>query len=237
MLKTTVRTTVFSLPTFMFAAALLVASHAAAQTTSNDSVISRQPVPSTPSPSASTPATSASAPSPATSTPARPTAKTTGAGWPDQEYRLGAGDKLRVEVFKQEQFSQSVQVRPDGKITLPFADDVMAAGRTPIELKDLLTTRLKEYLNNPVVTVIVQEAVAAQITVIGDVRTPSPQVMNGPMHVLQALARAGGPGEFADKNKIHIIRNGQNIPVNYKGMLKGEVEPIYLQPGDTIVVP
>jgi polysaccharide export outer membrane protein len=232
MLKTTVRTTVFSLTTFICAAALLVPSPAAAQTTSNDSRLARQPIPS----STSTPSPSTSTPSPSTSTPSRPTPKTT-PGWTDQDYRLGAGDKLRVEVYKQEQFSQSLQIRPDGKITLTLVGDVMAAGRTPMELKDLLTTQLKEYINNPVVTVIVQEAVAAQITVIGDVRNSSPQVMNGPVNVLQALARAGGLGEFADKNKIHILRSSQTIPVDYKGMLKGEVEPIYLQPGDTIVVP
>jgi len=230
MLKTTVNhslhhtlnNTVLRLTTLVFAGAMLLASHAAAQTTSNSSVISRQPVPSSPS----TPA------------PTRAAAGATVDRWTDRDYKLGAGDKLRVEVYKQEQLSQSVQVRPDGKITLPFLGDIMAAGRTPLELKDVLTTQFKEYVNNPVVTVIVQDAIAAQITVIGDVRAQGPQVLNGAVNVLQALARAGGLGEFADKNNIRILRqNSQPIPVDYKRMLKGEIEPVLLQPGDTIVVP
>ena len=168
------------------------------------------------------------------------TSGTTGR-WTDQDYRLGAGDKLRVEVYKQEQFSQSLQIRPDGKITLTLIGDVPAAGLTPLELRDKLTAALKEYINNPVVTVIVQDAIAAQITVIGDVRSQGPQVLNGSVTMLQALAKAGGPGEFADKKNIHILRtNGsrtETIPFNYKQALKGEIEPVYLQPGDTIVVP
>src|SRR6266851_8616570 len=76
----------------------------------------------------------------------------------NEEYRLGAGDKLRIEVYKDAQLSQSVQIRPDGKITLPLVGDVEATNRTPIELRDTITTSLKEYMTNPVVTVIVVEA-------------------------------------------------------------------------------
>src|SRR5215475_4269191 len=78
------------------------------------------------------------------------------------EYRLGPGDKLRVEVYKDPQLSQSVQIRPDGKITLPLVGDVDATGRTPMQLRDQLATSLKEYITNPTVTVIVVEAVASQ---------------------------------------------------------------------------
>jgi polysaccharide export outer membrane protein len=218
------KTTAFSLTTFVLATALVLPWHAAAQTPSNPSVTGRQPAPAATAP-----------------TPSRTTTGTTAALWTDRDYRLGAGDKLRVEVYKQEQLSQSLQIRPDGKITLPLLGDIMAAGRTSLELKDVLTTQFKEYVNNPVVTVIVQDAVAAQITVIGDVRAQGPQVMNGSVTVLQALAKAGGLGEFADKNNIHILRsNGsrqESLPFDYKKALKGEIEPVYLQPGDTIVVP
>src|SRR5436853_7780612 len=85
------------------------------------------------------------------------------------EYRIGAGDKLRVEVYKDPQLSQSVQVRPDGKITLPLVGDLEATNRTPIELRDTITTSLKEYMTNPVVTVIVVEATAAMAYVMGEV--------------------------------------------------------------------
>src|SRR5687767_9641831 len=85
------------------------------------------------------------------------------------EYRLGAGDKLRIEVYKDPQLSQSLQIRPDGKITLPLVGDLDATGHTPMALRDLIATRLKEYMTNPVVTVIVVEASAATAYVIGAV--------------------------------------------------------------------
>ena len=169
------------------------------------------------------------------------TAGTAVRAWHEQEYRLGAGDKLRIEVYKQDQLSQSLQIRPDGKITLPFIGDVTATGKTSTELRDSLTTALKEYVTNPVVTVMVQEALSAQIHVIGEVEHPGTQVMAGPRTVLQALAEAGGLSEFADRGGIHVLRTTstgmQNISFNYKDALKGRVEPLYLQPGDTVVVP
>jgi polysaccharide biosynthesis/export protein len=162
--------------------------------------------------------------------------------WNEQEYRLGPGDKLRVEVYREPQLSQSLQIRPDGKITLPLVGDVTANGRSSIELRDALTAALKEYVTNPVVTVIVVEATSAQVFVVGEVTSPGAQVMQGPMSALQALAQAGGLKEFADAGDIRILRKSstglqQTIEFNYKDAIKGKVEPLYLQPGDTIVVP
>lgn len=169
------------------------------------------------------------------------TAVTNARPWSDQEYRLGPGDKLRVEVYREAQLSQSLQVRPDGKITLPLVGDFMASGRTPIELRDALTTSLKEYVTNPVVTVIVVEATAAQVYVIGEVARPGTLVMQGPMTVLQALAQSGGLLEFADRSDIRILRKTstgtQTIRFDYKDAVKGKIEPVYLHPGDTVVVP
>ena len=89
------------------------------------------------------------------------------------DYRLAAGDKLRIEVYKDAQLSQSLQVRPDGKITLPLVGDVAAAGRTPIELRDAISAALKEYITNPVVTVIVVETRPPQVVyVTGEVNKP-----------------------------------------------------------------
>jgi polysaccharide biosynthesis/export protein len=161
--------------------------------------------------------------------------------WEKDEYRLGPGDKLRVEVYREPQLSQSLQVRPDGKITLPLVGDFAAAGKTSVQLREGLAASLKEYITNPVVTVIVVEAVAAQVYVIGEVTSPQTLVMQGPMTVLQALAQVGGLREFADRDDIRILRktgNGvQTIPFNYKRAVKGQVEPVFLQPGDTVVVP
>ena len=162
--------------------------------------------------------------------------------WTDQEYRLGAGDKLRVEVYREPQLSQSLQVRPDGKISLPLVGDITASGQTAMELRNALSAALKEYVTNPVVTVIVTDALAAQVYVIGEVATPGAQVMQGPMTVLQALAQAGGLKDFANKGDIRVLRRGANgttttLPFDYKEALKGRVEPMPLQPGDTVVVP
>jgi polysaccharide biosynthesis/export protein len=161
--------------------------------------------------------------------------------WDKDEYRLGPGDKLRVEVYREAQLSQSLQVRPDGKITLPLVGDFLAAGKTPIELRDTLATSLKEYVTNPVVTVIVVEATAAQVYVIGEVTNPGTLVMQGPMTVLQALAQVGGLREFADRNDIRILRKTpqgvRTLEFNYKTAIKGESENVFLQPGDTVVVP
>jgi polysaccharide biosynthesis/export protein len=158
-----------------------------------------------------------------------------------EEYRLGGGDKLRIEVYKDAQLSQSVQIRPDGKITLPLIGDLEAAGRTPIELRDTIARQLKEYMNNPVVTVIVVEATAAVAYVTGEVNHPGViQLQGGPLSVLQALAMAGGLKDFANSKNIRILRRGpaglQTIAFNYKDAIRGAA-PIYLRPGDTIVVP
>jgi polysaccharide export outer membrane protein len=187
---------------------------------------SRQPEPAAPRASAAVPPSSRSAPALA--------------GWKESEYRLGPGDKLRIEVFEQEQLSQSVQIRPDGKITLPFVGEVSAAGQTPTQLNEALTAALKEYVRNPVVTTIVQEATSAQYCVSGEVRSPACYVMNGPTTMLAAISRAGDLTEFAKKNGIYILRpNGtktEKIDFNYRAALDGNGPVVYVQPGDQVVV-
>jgi polysaccharide biosynthesis/export protein len=158
------------------------------------------------------------------------------------EYRLGPGDKLRIEVYKDPQLSQSVQIRPDGKITLPLVGDVDASGQTPMELRDQLTKSLKEFMNNPTVTVIVVEAIASQVVVMGEVSHPGSVQLHGPTTILQAIAMAGGFKEFAKKSDIRVLRtaaNGstQTLRFNYKDVLTGDAKPIMLRSGDTVIVP
>ena len=157
------------------------------------------------------------------------------------EYRLGAGDKLRIEVYKDTQVSQSVQIRPDGKITLPLVGDIEATEKTPLELRDEITKSLREYMTNPVVTVIVVEALSAQVFVTGEVAKSGPVPIHGPLNVVQAIAMAGGFNDWAKKKDIRILRQGptgmQTIHVNYKNAIEGEARPVYLKAGDTIVVP
>src|SRR6187200_2938006 len=140
------------------------------------------------------------------------------------DYRLAMGDKLRVEVYKDSQLSQSLQVRPDGKITLPLIGDVPAAGLTSIELRDQIAAALKEYVTNPVVTVIVVETVPPVVYVMGEVTNPGSIPLNGPMSVLQALAMAGGFREFANTKDIRVLRRStrgvQTIAFNYKTAVK-----------------
>jgi polysaccharide export outer membrane protein len=171
---------------------------------------------------------------------------------PGADYRLGLGDKLRIEVYRDAQLSQSVQIRPDGKITLPLVGDVEANGRTPIELRDTITKQLKDYMTNPVVTVIVVETKAPVAYVMGEVNHPGPVPLpDERLTVLQALAIAGGLKDFADTKNIQILRKApstasksgkktefteQTIKFNYKDAIRGSA-PVYLYPGDTIVVP
>ena len=185
-----------------------------------------------PAPSTTTPATTA----PSTATPAAPTATATRTNVSASDYRLVPGDKLRIEVYKDPQLSQSVQVRPDGKITLPLANDVPAAGRTPNELRDAIVTSLKTYMSNPTVTVMVVETVPPLIYVMGEVNSAGPQPLVGKMDVMQALASAKGFRDFANTKKILIQRGSQVLTFNYNDAVKGKAAPIYLQPGDTIVV-
>jgi polysaccharide biosynthesis/export protein len=160
------------------------------------------------------------------------------------DYRLAPGDKLRVEVYKDAQLSQSLQVRPDGKVTLPLVGDIVATDLTPIELRDRIATSLKEYITNPVVTVIVVEASPVMVYVMGEVSQPGSIPMRGPMTVLQALAMAGGFREFANTKDIRILRKAagnqksvETIRFNYNDAVKGSSAPVFLNPGDMIVVP
>lgn len=171
----------------------------------------------------------------------KPSAQPPVRGNDSRDYRLGAGDKLRIEVYKDAQLSQSVQIRPDGKITLPLLGDLTATGRTPMELRDTIATQLKEYMTNPVVTVIVVEASAAVAFITGEVNHPGAvPLTGGPLSVLQALALGGGLKDFADSKNIKILRRSpsgqQTITFNYKDAIRGGT-PVYLQPGDTVVVP
>ena len=186
--------------------------------------------------------TSGTSPTPSTSAPApRPAPITAAATTAD--YRLVAGDKLRIEVYKDTQLSQSLQIRPDGKITLPLVGDVAAAGRTSVELRDAIAASLEEYIAKPVVTVIVTEATPQVVYVTGEVLKPGAlPLTNGQMSIIQAIAMAGGFTDFANKKDIRVLRKGasgmQTLRFNYKEAIDDENrrEPLPLLPGDTVIV-
>lgn len=171
----------------------------------------------------------------------RPAASGTAITTPD--YKLAAGDKLRIEVYKDTQLSQSLQIRPDGKITLPLVGDVPAAGRTSVELRDAIARALEEYIAKPVVTVIVTETTPQVVYVTGEVNKPGAlTVTNGQMSIIQAIAMAGGFTDFANKKDIRVLRKGatgmQTLRFNYKEAIDDESrrEPLPLLPGDTVIV-
>ena len=184
---------------------------------------------------------SAQDPKPAPVTPPGNGGSTASADAANSDYRLVPGDKLRIEVYKDAQLSQSLQVRPDGKVTLPLVGDIPAAGRTSNELRDAISSSLKEYIASPVVTVIVVETVPPVIYVVGEVANPGAQPLTGQISVLQALSTAGGLSDFAKRKDIRVQRKSPagmtTLRFNYNDAINGRAKPIYLQPGDTIIVP
>ena len=163
----------------------------------------------------------------------------------EQEYRIGPRDVLQINVWRQPELSApEVVVRLDGKISLPLVDDVNASGLTPIELKEILRERLSEYVSAPHVTVIVRQINSKLIYMLGEVAREGPIAFRSSMRVLDALSLAGGFGQFADTDRVKVIRerNGAG-PVefvfDYDEFVSGESleQNILLLPGDRIVVP
>jgi polysaccharide export outer membrane protein len=158
------------------------------------------------------------------------------------DYVIGADDVLHISVWKEPDLTESLPVRPDGKISLPLLNDVVAAGLTPTQLADAITTRLKKFISDPRVTVVVTAMNSQKFYVLGEVLHPGSTILQPNMTVLQALASSGFT-QFANTKGIYILRteNGkqQKIAVNYRSLIKGESidKNIVLKPGDTIVVP
>ena len=160
----------------------------------------------------------------------------------ETDYKIGVNDVLRIAVWQEPELTATIPVRTDGKISVPLLHDVQAAGLTPMELTASLSEKLKKYLADPRVTVVVSQMNPQRIYVVGEVLRHGPMALLPEMTVLQALATAG-LNQFANTKKIYVLRsaNGveQQIPVNYKRLLKGEgmSQNIVLRSGDTIVVP
>ncbi len=158
-------------------------------------------------------------------------------------YTIGPEDILSIVYWREKDMSMDVQVRPDGKISLPLINDVLAAGQTPEQLRQELTEKSKEFFEDPNVTVIVKEIRSRRVFIQGQVGKIGPYPLSGPMTVMQLIAMAGGLGEYADSSKIIVLRteNGKPvaIKVNYKELIDGKKlqQNVELKPGDTVVVP
>src|SRR6185312_6586707 len=142
-----------------------------------------------------------------------------------EEYRIGAEDVLAISVWKNEPMSRVLPVRPDGMISLPLLDDVMAAGLTPTELRNLLAQKLAEYVPSPAVTVFVNDVKSFKVSVIGEVVKPARYELKSRTSVLDVLALAGGFNQFAARTRVVVLRQeGEKkvrIPFNYNRVTNG----------------
>lgn len=160
-------------------------------------------------------------------------------------YLIGPGDSLHVFVFQNEELSVTVPVRPDGKISTPLVEDMVAVGKTPSQLARDIEKSLSEYVKSPKVNVVVMGAMSiySQVKVIGQVKTPQSLPFRDGMTVLDAVLAVGGLGQFAAGNRAHLVRteNGKQTEIKVKlealvnnGDMK---QNLPLKPGDVLVVP
>ena len=158
---------------------------------------------------------------------------------PLPEYVIGPGDALQLFVWKETDLTRQLQVRIDGRITVPLLGDLVADGKTPMGLASEIAAALGRFVESPVVNVIVGQEGSAKVFVIGEVKNVGALAVTGRMTILQALAMSGGFAQFADKNSIMIIRGKKTLKVNYDKIKDGSdlSQNLLLEVGDTIVVP
>lgn len=159
------------------------------------------------------------------------------------EYVVGEADTLHVNVWKEPELSQTVVVRPDGKISLPLVNEMKVSGMTPSQIQQLMTDRLKAYLVAPQVTVTVTEIRSKTVYITGEVLRAGEYPLLTPVTVLQLIARAGGLTTYASRRGIFVLRDADGKQVryafDYNDVIRGKnaAENIELKPGDTVVVP
>jgi len=159
-------------------------------------------------------------------------------------YKVGSGDILEIVTWKEPDFSRDeVLVRIDGNITFPLVGDIQASGRTPLQVKKEIEAGLKDFVDNPIVTVTVKVPGSQKIYILGEVANTGEYALMKDLTVLQAFALAGGFTEWASKKEIILLRNENGkekiIRVNYKNIIQGKSfsQNIHLKANDTIIVP
>jgi polysaccharide export outer membrane protein len=161
----------------------------------------------------------------------------------DNSFVIGNDDVLAINVWKEPDISRSIPVRSDGKISLPLVGEVQAAGLTPLQLEKNIAEKLKNFISEPEVTVMVQQINSQKFNILGQVVRPGSYVIANSPTVLDAIALAGGFRDFAKQKSIYILRQGAggeaHLRFNYKDVSQGKnmAQNIKLQPGDTIIVP
>ena len=159
----------------------------------------------------------------------------------EAEYRLGSDDVIEVFVWKEPELTTTVAVRPDGRISLPLAGELVARGKSVNELQQEITVNLSQYVVKPVVNVMVKQVNSLKISVLGEVRKPDVYRIKSRVTVLDAIAMAGGFTDLARPNKVIVLRNSpagpQRIKVNVKGLVANDHgTPFYLETLDTVYV-
>ena len=160
-----------------------------------------------------------------------------------ENYIIGSEDILYIHIWKEEHLSRTVPVRRDGIISLPLVDEIKAEGLTPLQLKEILAQRFKEFIGDPNITVMVMEANSFKVYVSGQIKNPGVHRLRSETSLLQIIPMAGGFTDWANQKKILIIRKEggkeKRITVNYKKIVSGETpgSNIILKPGDAIIVP
>jgi polysaccharide biosynthesis/export protein len=181
---------------------------------------------------------------PAATTPAPPAAGPVEAD--SKDYKIGPGDSLQIYVWQHPDLSVTIPVRPDGKISTPLVEDLVAVAKTPHQLARDIETALKVYIRTPQVNVIVTNPMNAfnQVKIIGQVKTPGSLAFRAGMTVMDAILQVGGLSEFAAGNRATLVRTGddgkeQRIKLKLNDLInKGRVETnVPLRPGDMVIVP
>jgi len=209
----------------------------AASAAAQDPATRQQPVPAQQPPPVAPPATAAPVPAPASVVTPAPPVVVPG------DYIIGPDDILSVVFWRDKEMSADVVVRPDGRVTLPLVNDVVAGGLTPEQLRDRIREEAAKYVEDPNVTVVIKQINSRKVFISGMVGRPGAYPLSGAITVLQMLSMAGGVNEFADDKKIIIMRteNGKQraLKFNLRDVKKGKnlQQNIELKPGDTIVVP
>jgi polysaccharide export outer membrane protein len=156
-------------------------------------------------------------------------------------YTIGAEDVLEITVWRNQDLSKTVQVRPDGRFSLPVIRDMVAVGKTPSQLADEITRKLREYVQNPVVAISIKEVNSYSIFVLGEVVKPGKYPLKSRTTLLQGITIAGGFTPVAARNQVVVFRFGENgtLTSSYDDIvLRGVVaQNLELKAGDTIVVP
>ena len=189
-------------------------------------------------PSTSAPGAAAKAPAAAPTS----TATSASASLPT-DYVIGPDDVLTVVFWRDKEMSSEVAVRPDGKVSLPLVNELMAAGLTPEQFRLKVTEAAVQFVEDPTVSIIVKQINSRKVFITGQVSRPGPYPLAGPTTVVQLIAMAGGVQEYADEKNISIMRteNGQPVSLkfNYEEVKKRKnlQQNVQLKPGDTIIVP